>query len=150
MRPLCTLLLCGSFAHADTLPAPCATLSLREDDPERELDPRDLTSDEQRQLAVIDASLDSGQVRDPVRARLDRARIYFDADHFVDAAQRYCEIVVRHPRSPTAVRALVHLSHTLMKLGWYGEVVQTVRRLCHSPSLRQNGEASAFCGDALL
>jgi hypothetical protein len=150
MRLVCLLLLCG-IARADTLPAPCAALSTHVDEREPDDDgPRDFTSAERDELAAIDASLDAGKARDPARARLERARIYFDADRFVDAAQRYCEVVVRHPRSPTAVRALVHLSHALMKLGWYTEVVDTVRRLCGSPSLRKNGEASAFCGDALL
>ena len=141
-------MLLGGLAHAEAIPAPCAAMSLQSDDPDRDLDPRELTSDEQRALARIDASLDAGAARDPAGARLERALIYFDADHFVDAAQHYCEVVVRHPRSKTAVRALIYLSQTLMKLGSYGEIVPTVKKLC--TSLRKNGEATAFCGDALL
>ena len=113
-------------------------------------EPYELTDEERGQLAAIDARLGAGKLRDPAGARLQQARIYFDAERFADAAQTYCEIVVRHPRSPKAVRALIYLSHSLMKLGWYTEVVETVRTLCDSPSLRKNGEASAFCGDALL
>ncbi len=103
---------------------------------EAALRPREISPTETSLVAAIDTFLKiAPDAPEAVKVRYNKARVYYENNHFEPAARGFAELVERHPDDPLAIIAANLLLDSLNALDRPAEVLRWIDRFMATPAL---------------
>jgi len=106
---------------------------------------RELTEDERTRVAALDAAIAGPDEAARGAARYRRARIFYEANQWAEAARGFCDALERPHPTELSLYAAELLLDCLNALGWYDELERAAERYRAWPELAKDRSFVEIC-----
>jgi TolA-binding protein len=112
---------------------------VKQEEGKRVFKPRPISATESSMVAAIDTFLQlAPDAPEAPKVRYNKARVYYENNHFEPAVRQFAEVVERHPDDPLAIYSANLMLDSLNLLDRPAEVVRWIERFMANPAFMKD------------